>query len=80
MYTVSLYVWESRSLSSLLSFSVVSDNHLLAEHDTSFSVKVPVVWEHDVGEKRVSYDREKDRTVQQRLVTGGRGGGLSKVY
>lgn len=57
-------VWESRSLSSFLSLSVVSDIRWLVECATSFTVKVPVVLEHNVGEKRGSYDREKNSATR----------------
>lgn len=66
-------VWESWSLSTSLSLSVVSDILWLAKHNTSF-VKVPVVLKHNVGEKRGSYDREKDWTLQQGFGQRGEGG------
>lgn len=64
---------------SFLSLSIVSDVCWLAEYDTSLTVKVPAVWEHDMGEKWGSYDREKERTVQEGFEQRKSGGAVKSL-
>jgi len=60
---VCVCAWERLSLPSCLSLSFVSDIRWLAECHTSSTVKVPAVWEHDVGEEGGSFDGEKRRII-----------------
>lgn len=61
----SVWVCVGKGIFASLTLSVVSDIRWLAEHDTSLTVKVPTVWEHDVGEKWGRYDGENERTIQE---------------